>query len=205
MPHATNYCVRKFSLDAHRAALRVAELRLTLLGGTLYLLLGACLGTTHAHPLTLFRKFVSASAEVVCARTPGRSLDSRCMHPQGSCRGPRSGTRGGPESRHAQLAGALDLVSNQALPTLLPQVTGSGSSAARRPGRVANARPEPQVGEGLSVRIGRCAKGWHTHVPRLSAATCVRESRPARRRTARGSVTPNKLAATLDKLGGILA
>lgn len=52
-------------LDAHRAALRVAELRLTLLGGTLYLLLGACLGATHAHPLTLFRKFVSASAEVV--------------------------------------------------------------------------------------------------------------------------------------------
>ena len=88
---------------------------------------------------------------------------------------------------------------------IAPAGYGERIECCPRPGRVANACPEPQVGEGHSVRTARCAKGWHTQVPRLSAATCVRESRPTRRRAARGSVTPNEKAGAWDKLGGILA
>ena len=49
------------------------------------------------------------------------------------------------------------------------------------------------------------ARRWLTHVPRLSAATCVRESRPGWKRAVRSSVTPNKKAGAWDKLGGVLA
>ena len=59
-----------FHLDALSSTvpLNVAvDLQLTLLGGTLYRLLGERLGAAHAHerPRTLFRKFVRASAQVV--------------------------------------------------------------------------------------------------------------------------------------------
>jgi len=59
-----------FHLDALSSTvpLNVAvDLQLTLLGGTLYRLLGERLGAAHAHerPRTLFRKFVRASAKVV--------------------------------------------------------------------------------------------------------------------------------------------
>ena len=59
-----------FHLDALSSAvpLNVAvDLQLTLLGGTLYRLLGERLGAAHAHerPRTLFRKFVHPSADVV--------------------------------------------------------------------------------------------------------------------------------------------
>ena len=60
-----------------------------------------------------------------------------------------------------------------------------------------------QESEIASAPVG--PRGWHTHVPRLSAATCVRESRAGWRRAIRGSVMPNEKAGAWDKLGGILA
>lgn len=96
-----------------------------------------------------------------------------------------------PVPRQEQLARALDLPVNQALTASIPKLAGGGLSAARRLGRVANARLESRVGEGTGDRDARRPRPTHAGATPQPGHLLAR-MRTGCRRAATGSITPSK-------------